>query len=566
MNAEGGIQLTDLGGILRRRAAVMGGVALVVVLAFYWIAMALPNEYESYATVLVEPQSVAPEIVKAGVRESDLNERLHLMTAEILSRPRLSRLIDRLKLYQEESQYLLREEVISMMRDNLRVEPVIPELEAGRFRAEYEINQFRIFFRNNSSRVARDVAQSLANDFISEHIDARVKVSQKSLEFVDAERERLTTRIAEVENQIKQVKADNAGKLPEDMPSNQQQLARLSAELADARRRLALASSDETFFRSQSSTARELAAGGDEANPERRMQMLELALRDYEARGFTEKHPDVIKAKLELEAVRGLLADQHKEAEEHSADDGPLNFAQQNAQAEAHRAALRKESEAREIADIQAEIARVEGRLAETPAVGEQLAALEREYRHLFSNYQEFSNKRLNASVQADLERRQLGEQFRVLEQAFEGLGPVSPNRVLIVALGAVFGLALGAAVGVLLEAMDPAVHDARTLQDTLRLPVLASIPQIWLEADRARLRRHRIRAAFGTAALVSFALVGGAANYFWVNGSPFGGSREEGEKPAARAAESAAPAAAPAAPAAEPAAPAVAAEPAQGE
>jgi polysaccharide chain length determinant protein (PEP-CTERM system associated) len=551
MNAEAGIQLTDLAGILRRRAPVMGGVALVVFLAFYWIAMALPNEYESYATVLVEPQTVAPELVKAGVRESDLNERLHLMTAEILSRPRLSRMIDDLKLYQEESQYLLREEVISMMRDNLRVEPVIPELEAGRFRAEYEINQFRIYFRDNDARVARNVAQALANDFIEEHIDARVKLSQKSLEFVDAERERLTDRIAGVENQIKQVKADNAGKLPEDMPSNQQQLARLNAELADARRRLAMASSDETFFRSQSTTARGLAVGSDDANPERRLQMLELALRDYEARGFTEKHPDVIKAKLELEAIRSLLSERRKQqADQSTGEDAPMSFAQQNAEAEARRAALRKESEEQEIAQIQAAIARVEARLGETPTVGEQLAALEREYRHLFANYQEFSNKRLNASVQADMERRQLGEQFRVLEQAFEGLGPVSPNRLLIVALGAIFGLALGAAVGVLLEAVDPAVHDARTLQEVMQLPVLASIPKIWLEADRAHLRRRRIRAAFGTAAVVTFALVGGAANYVWVNGSPFGGGPEEA-RPAlpAREASSDAPA-----PAAEPA------------
>jgi len=531
MNAEAGIQLTDLAGILRRRAPVMGGVALVVVLAFYWIAMALPNEYESYATVLVEPQSVAPELVKAGVRESDLNLRLHLMTAQILSRPRLSRLIDEFKLYEDESRYMLREEVISLMRDNLRVAPVLPELEGERRRpgVEYESKQFQIYFRDNDPRVARDVAQKLAQDFIEEHIDARVKVSQKSLEFVDAERERQTERIAAIEGQVKQVKADNAGKLPEDMPSNQQQLARLNLELADARRRLAMAASDETFFRSQSSTARELLAGGDEANPERRKQILELALRDYEARGFTEKHPDVIKAKLEVEAIRALLADRRKEAGERNPADGPVNFAQQNAEAEAHRAALRKESEQREIESLQAAVAQVEARLAETPAVAEKLAALEREYKHLFASYQEFSDKRLNASVQADLERRQLGEQFRVLEQAFVAPEPVSPNRILIVALGVIFGLALGAAVGVLREATDPAVHDAHQLQASLHVPVLAAIPQIWLEADRARLRGRRIRTSFAAASLVVFALVGGAANYVWVNGWPFGRELEAG-------------------------------------
>jgi len=316
------------------------------------------------------------------------------------------------------------------------------------------------------------------------------------------------------------------------VPSNQQQLARLAAELADARRRLALARSDETFFRSQSTTARELSVGVDDANPERRVQLLELALKDYGSRGYTEKHPDVVKTKLELEGIRALVAERRKEAGEREPGDVPTTFVQQNAEAEAHRAALRKESEEREIEQLEVAVTRVEARLAETPAVAEKLGALEREYRHLFSNYQEFSNKRLNASVQADLERKQLGEQFRVLEQAFEGLGPVSPNRVLIVVLGAIFGLALGAAIGVLLEAVDPAVHDAHGLQAALRIPVLASIPQIWLEADRARMRSRRVRAAFGTAGLAAFALVGGAANYVWVNGWPLRAPLEDGERP----------------------------------
>ena len=52
-------------------------------------------------------------------------------------------------------------------------------------------------------------------------------------------------------------------------------------------------------------------------------------------------------------------------------------------------------------------------------------------------------------------------------------------------------------------------------------LPVLASIPRIWLENDRVLLRSRRLRAALGTTGLVVFALLGGAANYLWVNGVP---------------------------------------------
>ena len=49
---------------------------------------------------------------------------------------------------------------------------------------------------------------------------------------------------------------------------------------------------------------------------------------------------------------------------------------------------------------------------------------------------------------------------------------------------------------------------------------MLASIPRIVLESDRAALRRRRLRTAAATAAVVVFALGGGALNYLWVNGS----------------------------------------------
>jgi hypothetical protein len=78
----------------------------------------------------------------------------------------------------------------------------------------------------------------------------------------------------------------------------------------------------------------------------------------------------------------------------------------------------------------------------------------------------------------------------------------------------------VGGGVGLLLEATDTSPHDARQLQTRSQLPVLASIPEIWLESDRVLQRRTRVRAALATVGVVAFALVGGAANYLWVNGA----------------------------------------------
>ena len=76
MNVEGGVQLAELWNIARRRAKLMAAASLGIILAIYWIAMALPNRYESYATVLVTPQTVDPALVAAGVPESDLNNHV----------------------------------------------------------------------------------------------------------------------------------------------------------------------------------------------------------------------------------------------------------------------------------------------------------------------------------------------------------------------------------------------------------------------------------------------------------------------------------------------------------
>ncbi|HEY8154677.1 MAG TPA: hypothetical protein VII72_11170 [Myxococcota bacterium] len=544
MNVESGFQLADVWGFVRRRAKHMAVVAGVISLASYWLAMALPNEYESSSTILVEPQSVDPKLVEAGVPESDLNSRLHLMSAQILSRGRLSRIIDELKLYQEESKTLLREEIIGMMRDRIRVSPVFSELETElpQSRRDLEINTFRIGFRHNDARTAMLVAQRLANDFIEQHISGRVKLSQKSLEFIQTELDRLSTQIREIEAQVAQVKAANPGRMPQEVASNQLRLDRIVASLTAARRTLAEAKSDEAFYRSQSTTAASMSSPNDDASPGRRLQMLELALSQFQARGFTEKHPDVIQTKLEIESLRVKIKSQEEGGEDSSGK--PItNFLQQSAEAESRRAALQAQAAEEEIRNLTQQADEIQVLLSEAPAVAEQLEGLERDYKHLFESYQEFSNKQLEASVQANLERRQLAEQFRVLEVAFIAPEPTSPNRSVIVILGVFFAVAVGGAVGIVLEALDPSVHTARQLQASLRIPVLAAIPQIWLESDRAAQRRGRIRAALATVAVGAFGLIGGAVNYVWVNGAASRAAIEAGaEAPPAVAAPAGAP------------------------
>ena len=113
--------------------------------------------------------------------------------------------------------------------------------------------------------------------------------------------------------------------------------------------------------------------------------------------------------------------------------------------------------------------------------VEQQLQALTREYELEKQQYNDLSNKHQAAVLAEDLERKRGGEQFTVLYPASYPLAPSKPDRGRIMLMSIVLGLVLGAGSALGREYLDPAVHDARALED-LDIPVLAEIPHI----DRA--------------------------------------------------------------------------------
>lgn len=527
---EQSLRPSDIKRVIQRRARLAIALAGACTLAGILIAAILPNRYQAQTTLLVEPQSISKRLVDSSTDQGELSSRLHIMTMQILSRARLSRVIDDLKLYPDLADEMTREDVIAYMRGQIWIEPVLPALQTDpKARGGVPVNTFRLFFRHDSPSTAAAVANRLASDFIDEHIRERVQVSGDTAEFIESELGRLTQRIREVDAQIAQVKSENGGSLPENRLANEALQQRTLDALRLAERSLAEAESDATFYRQQASMVRASEAGRDNVvgrtvSPTLRAQELEMRLSEMRSRGLTDRHPDVIATIGEIESLRRRI--------DEGAGSGasPVSLAEQEALALSQRAALRADSHRQEIDRLREELAATQERLARTPRVAEQLDGLAREYEALSSSIREYSDKRLNATVAANMERRQKGEQFRVLEPAVPPSSAESPNRPLIVVLGILLGLALGGGAAVLLEALDNSFHDSRALQERLRIPVLGSIPGIKLASDLVAERRRRARDAMAAAAVSGVVLLVAAVGYVYVNrpGLWPGASREE--------------------------------------
>ncbi len=524
MTNQAGIQI-DFIGTLKRRAYIASVIAGVITLFVYWVAMALPNQYTASAVLLVEPQTVNGKLIEPGASGIDLNERLNLMTAQILSRTRLSKIIEELQLYEKESKSMTRQEIVDEMRSKISVRPVIPELTRG-LRARdkpIEINTFEVFFSASSAVTAAQVAQTLANDFIQNHIAARVESTQASLEFIAAEESRLSTRIREIDSKLAEIKEENASSLPENLAATQRTMERDLSEMRYAQRQLDVARSDLSFWEHQFRTAQALGQslnGQDSLSPARRIQGLELQLKELVARGFTERHPDMISLKAELASNRRGV-NEARAAKEENEDLALQSFGEQNADAERQRSKLHVASLEQEVERISLHLDELRAHVVATPRVAEKMEAFERQRVQLASSLKGFSSLRLQAAVQADLERRQLGERFRILESAIPPLEISSPNRGLILILGLLFGLTIGVVVGLVAEGTDPSFHQERDLQSSVGIPVLAVIPSISFDEDLDRQRRSRSMRAMAMVGVTAFSLFGGFGTYVFVNGAP---------------------------------------------
>ena len=121
------------------------------------------------------------------------------------------------------------------------------------------------------------------------------------------------------------------------------------------------------------------------------------------------------------------------------------------------------------------------------------MVELTRDYETIQALYANLLSKKEESKIAANLERRQIGEQFKLLDPARMAEKPSSPNRDSINMLGMVGGLALGVALIALLEFRDKGLKTDDEVLSVLNLPVLAVVPVMQSSVERHQHIRNRL-------------------------------------------------------------------------
>ncbi len=439
----------------------------------------LPKSYRSSTLILVEQQKVPENYVKSSV-SSSIEDRLGTIREQIMSRTLLQKVIDEFKLYRDEAQKKTPEEIIEIMRKHLGI-----NIEKGR----KNIDAFSISYEGRDPYSVMQVTNKLTSLFIEENLKSREAFVMGTTTFLDNELAGIKAELQKQEASLQEFKKRYMGALPEQMTANLQTLTRLQMDMQ---------ATADALARAEERRSALLAGGGtmvDRDNiiivdPENaRLTQMERELADLKSR-FTDKHPEIIQKKNEInELKQGIMAakaerEKHPAARTSRPVQSPAEAALQGQYEELNieigRLKARQKALEKQTAEYQA-------RVENTPAREQQMLAIQRDYENTKSHYQSLLDKKLNARISENLEKRQQGEQFRIMDPANLPVKPFSPDQTKIILFGLLGGLAAGAGLAYLREMADTSFAGPEELEAVLQLPVLAAIPNISMALKKER-------------------------------------------------------------------------------
>jgi uncharacterized protein involved in exopolysaccharide biosynthesis len=207
------------------------------------------------------------------------------------------------------------------------------------------------------------------------------------------------------------------------------------------------------------------------------LQQLQTQLADLKAR-YTDDYPDVVSTQRKVSELEHKMA-QAPTTPVTPASSAPkptdsLSVQQMRAQLRAMELGIAQKKH--DQAEIQAQLRTYQDRIASSPAVEAEYKSITRENQTAQAFYDDLLNKLNQSKMATDLERRQQGEQFRVMDEPNLPESPSSPKRSVFVMGGLLLGLGLGLAIVALLEYLDTAIRSERDIWAFTKLPTLGVI------------------------------------------------------------------------------------------
>jgi polysaccharide chain length determinant protein (PEP-CTERM system associated) len=506
MNPMGEFDPSQILSSLYRRKGVIIAIFLVVSCLGAYLAAILPEVYKSSTLISVTPQRVPGAMVSSTIT-MELGERMQSIIQEILSRTQLEKIIQEFNIFPGSTKGAIPEERVEALRKKIKVE----------FRRN---NIFEMSFESESPDKAKQVTGRLASLFIEQNLQLREQQAIGTRTFINAEAERLRKELEEQEVAVNQYKATNRFELPEQLDSNLRSLEQLRRELESSSQRLAALHERKGILQKQvveSDLGVDLLGGslfgsmGDSGGGATQNVQLQLKKKELDLllQRYSVRHPDVARLEKEIKTIEADAKNfsPAKTTPEPSkmSNVNPMKQVLQTqiSEIDGEIQSLRSQHEG-----VRNQIGALQGRVDNAPVRAIELSKVSRGYEITLRKYQDLLAKSLDSELSENMEKKQKGEQFQIVDPANFPLKPVRPNRPMVVLFGLLAGLAGGMGVAFLWDNLDTSFKRSEELAGFIDIPVLATIPMLITRGNILDQRRAQGVVVFASIATLIVGIV----------------------------------------------------------
>ena len=492
--------------VWRRRKWIGIGVFLIVLAGAVTAVVSLPNLYRASATVLVE----RPQVSEAFVRQSvtaELETRIQTIHRQVMSRARLTDVINRLGLYSNLRGFTPIDELVERLRSEAQLRMQGVEQSTGRT----ETIAFTLSYIGRDPQMVAKVANTLAEYYVEGNSKSRERQATETAGFLKEQLDQVKRELDLEERRVNDSKSRHASELQQ-VEASLTALERLNTQLRlnnesqiralERRQRL-----EQQLAESESAPSPALAPDSSAAQLAKLKEELALARRQY-----SEQYPEVVRLKGAIAALEA-----HVSAADGNGTNGQAPGSTASASIRLARQSLTSvESEIKGLKEEESSlrnlIAGHEARVDSGTNVRQDSQQPSLAYDAINERYQNLLKRSEEAQLAENLERGQNTEQFRILDAAIPPLSPSAPNRLWLMLMSIVVAAGMGLASIVAAEKLDTSFHTVDELQAFTSLPTLARIRLI---PSATRARRERLRFALFTAAAVMCAAIAVAGAYY---------------------------------------------------
>ncbi|MDR3734782.1 MAG: Wzz/FepE/Etk N-terminal domain-containing protein [Acidobacteriaceae bacterium] len=472
------LTMEDYADILKRRSWLILASAIICFVVGVVVSHIIPPQYQSQTLILIEQQKIPEDYVKPVIEE-DLSSRLASMKEQILSRSRIEPIIRRFNLFADGKATM--DDRVTLTQKAIGVKP-IPSGQSG------GMPGFYVTFKAQDARTAQQVCGEITTLFVSENLSAREETAVGTNEFLKQQLSDSKQNLDQQDAKLAAFQQKYFGRLPEQEQSNSNTLQALTTQLDAATQAVNRQQQNVTFLQAMvSQQTHDLQSAEPIANAalvDERKNELRALIKQKQAlqAQYTPDHPDVVEVSRKIADLQAQIA--HTSTEPAVAPvaatinrPDPPQLQQLKAQLHAAQQALEdsKHDQARVVQQVRGYEARIEA----SPQIEQEYKQITRDHETALEFYNSLLKKMNESSMATALERRQQGEQFRVMDAPNLPDAPIFPNRLKFAIGGLAAGLFLGFLLAGLLEYRDTSLRNERDVWAFTKLSTLASISYI---------------------------------------------------------------------------------------